>query len=98
MHVLGNQLLYEVHGPYRIPETERPVHPAVAGLARLFASLTAWQRDLARRARLRRAAAELARLDDRMLADIGISRVEIGAAVAGIPLRERALPAQARRD
>jgi uncharacterized protein YjiS (DUF1127 family) len=98
MRILGNQLLHEVHSPFQISEMERSVHPAVAGLARLFADLVAWQRNLARYGRLRRAASELARLDDRMLADIGISRVDIGAAVAGIPLREQALLVQARQD
>ncbi len=98
MRILGSQLLYQVHGPYQIPEAERPIHPAIASLARLFASLAAWQRDLARRGRLRRATAELTRLDDRMLADIGITRAEIGAAVAGIALHERALLFQARQD
>lgn len=49
---------------------------------------TRWARGLAAKQRLRRAVRELHRLDDRMLADIGITRGEIGSAVRdGLPIR-----------
>lgn len=46
-------------------------------------------------ARRRKAAAELHRLDDRMLADIGIGRSEIPSVVAGLGRNLRRRPANA---
>ncbi len=49
---------------------------------------TRWVRGLAAKQRLRSAVRELQRLDDRMLADIGVTRGEIESAVRdGVPVR-----------
>jgi uncharacterized protein YjiS (DUF1127 family) len=49
---------------------------------------TRWVRGLAAKQRLRSAVRELQRLDDRMLADIGVTRGEIESAVRdGLPMR-----------
>jgi len=49
---------------------------------------TRWARGLAAKQRLRSAVRELAQLDDRMLADIGVTRGEIESAVRdGLPIR-----------
>ena len=49
---------------------------------------TRWARGLAAKQRLRSAVRELAQLDDRMLADIGVTRGEIESAVReGLPMR-----------
>ena len=45
--------------------------------------------DIGRQRRLRRAANELSRLDDRMLKDIGITRSQIDPAAFGAPIRDR---------
>jgi uncharacterized protein YjiS (DUF1127 family) len=62
--------------------TNIPVLPIAGGiLARAFASLlvlvTHWLKDLARARRNRRQASQLAGLDRRMLADIGITRADV---------------------
>jgi uncharacterized protein YjiS (DUF1127 family) len=49
---------------------------------------TRWARGLAAKQRLRSAVRELQRLDDRMLADIGVTRGEIESVVRdGLPIR-----------
>jgi uncharacterized protein YjiS (DUF1127 family) len=49
---------------------------------------TRWARSLADKQRLRSAVRELQQLDDRMLADIGVTRGEIESAVRdGLPIR-----------
>src|SRR5262245_29941170 len=80
-----------------------PVLPIAGGaLVRAFASLvalvTAWLKELARARRHRREANILARLDRRMLADIGITRADVRDAFSEpfwddptALLRERAL-------
>ncbi|WP_332683466.1 DUF1127 domain-containing protein [Bosea sp. (in: a-proteobacteria)] len=89
MRIPGNQLLNEIHGPYQFPLAAEPGRRHLAQSAgRLIAGFAAWCRAAGRRRMLRRAEADMARLDDRMLADIGITRIQIGAAVAGVPLRE----------
>jgi uncharacterized protein YjiS (DUF1127 family) len=55
--------------------------PVRSGWWRLLAGLRAYRAALARRRNLRRAMADLERLDDRMLRDIGVSRSEIGRVV-----------------
>jgi uncharacterized protein YjiS (DUF1127 family) len=49
--------------------------------SRFMAGLRLSRVSLAERRRLRRASGELARLDDRMLRDIGVTRSEIGRVV-----------------
>lgn len=90
----GNQLLYQVHGQFQY----RPAGDASSGsrwlqaFARLGRGLADWREHHARRRRIRRAAFELACFNDHMLADIGLTRLDIEAAVGGVPLRERDLP------
>jgi uncharacterized protein YjiS (DUF1127 family) len=86
-------MLYQIHGSFQCS----PAGDDSAGsrwrqaLARLGAVLAAWRERHARRRRIRRAAFELAGFNDHMLADIGITRLDIEAAVGGVPLRERDL-------
>lgn len=99
MRIHGNQLLYQVHCqfPYR------PAGDASSGshwlhtFARLGTVLADWREHHARRRRIRRAAFELACFNDHMLADIGLTRLDIEAAVGGVPLRERDLPIEPHR-
>lgn len=53
----------------RIAEPRRSAHPAVSAAARVFGTLREWRRRSKDRA-------QLAALDDRMLADIGITRAD----------------------
>lgn len=79
--IRGEQFLYEVHGPYAVPiRSERPRH---SPFARLIPALKAFVQAYARRQKLRRAAQEMSRLDNRMLKDIGLTRLEIEAAAWG---------------
>ncbi|CAH1651593.1 hypothetical protein BOSEA31B_10665 [Hyphomicrobiales bacterium] len=96
MRIHGNQLLYQIHGPFRYPATgeARARSRWPAALARLIDMLADWRKRHARHRQIRRATFELARFDDRMLADIGLTRLDIAAAASGIPLRERDLPAE----
>lgn len=96
MRIHGNQLLYQIHGPFQYPHARESSlgsrwPAALAGLGRVLAD---WRERRARRRRIQRASFELARFDDRMLADIGLTRLDIEAAVGGVPLRERTLPAE----
>lgn len=94
MRIHGNQLLYQIHGPFQYP----PAEEAGAGLrwpaalAWLTGVLADWRERHARRRRIRRATFELARFDDRLLADIGLTRLDITAAASGVPLRQRDVP------
>lgn len=80
--IVGDRFHYEVHGPFQT-STAQPKH---SWLASLVATLAAWPAEALRRYRLHRASLELYGLDDRMLKDIGISRSEIMAVVAGAPI------------
>jgi uncharacterized protein YjiS (DUF1127 family) len=82
----GGRFLYEVHGPYATATPEPARRPLIG---RLIERLSAWLRETARQIRLRRAANEMHRLDDRMLNDIGITRSQIDAAISGEPIRGR---------
>ena len=65
-----------------IGETTCDDTPALrSAWSRLKASLHLTGVSLAERRRIRRASGELARLDDRMLRDIGVTRSEIGRVV-----------------
>ncbi|MGE7472606.1 DUF1127 domain-containing protein [Bosea sp. NPDC003192] len=96
MRIHGNQLLSQIHGPFQYPHADESCVGSrwPAALARLTNVLADWRERCARRRRIRRASFELARFDDRMLADIGLTRLDIEAAVGGVPLRERKLPVE----
>lgn len=100
MRLYDNPLLYPIQGPFLYPPTDDASAGSrwPAALAWLTGLLTDWQQRHARRWRIRRATFELARLDDRMLADIGITRLDIAAAAGGVPLRQRDLPVEPLRS
>ncbi|HEV7258649.1 MAG TPA: DUF1127 domain-containing protein [Bosea sp. (in: a-proteobacteria)] len=91
MRIHGNQLLYEIHGPFEASSTQGNSRASrwQAALARVGGVLAGWMERWARHKRIRRATFDLARFDDRLLADIGLTRLDIEAAAAGVPLRER---------
>lgn len=99
MRIHGSQLLYQSHGPLQYQPTGEDGAgsrwPAV--LARLGGALADWRERPSRRRRIRRAAFELACFNDHMLADIGLTRLDIEAAVGGVPVRERDLPDEPQR-
>lgn len=82
--IFGEKYLYEVHGPFVPPHLPPPRRPLTT---RLIEALAGRLRDIARHIRLRRAADELSRLDDRMLRDIGLTRWQIEAAALGVDMR-----------
>lgn len=84
--ILREQFVYEVHGPYVAAD---PGQIRCPFSKRLIDGLSAWTSRLVRRRRLRRAASDLAELDDRLLRDIGLTWAEIDAAVFGAPIRAR---------
>lgn len=84
--IFGEQFLYEVHGPFIAPDPEPARRPLAT---RLTEALSGRLSDIGRQRHLRRAAHELSRLDDRMLKDIGITRLQIEAAAFGAPIRDR---------
>jgi uncharacterized protein YjiS (DUF1127 family) len=84
--ILGEQFVYEVHGPFVAHGPGAKRRPLTT---RLIEALSGRLNGIVRQIRLRRAADELSRLDDRMLKDMGITRSEIDAAVFGAPIRGR---------
>lgn len=81
--ICGDHFLYEVHGPFVAPGREPIRRPMTT---RLIEALSGQLGGIARQVRLRRAANELACLDDSMLKDMGITRSEIDCAVFGTPI------------
>ena len=77
MEMHSRQSLYAVHG-FEVRTSEQLLH---RWTARIAAGLTKMRLALRREMRARRAAAELASMNDRMLRDIGISRDEIEGVV-----------------
>ncbi|RXT57181.1 hypothetical protein B6S44_01705 [Bosea sp. Tri-44] len=76
--ILGEQFLYEVHGPF-VPPHRKPARRPLT--TRLIEALSGRLRSIRDRVQTRRAANALPSLDDRTLGDIGISRSEIEFAV-----------------
>lgn len=69
-----------MHSPqffHRAQDSNARAHPRSRWLRQLFAAVARTGSAIQAQLRARRAAAELARLDDRMLRDIGVSRSEI---------------------
>ena len=77
MEMHSRQSLYAVHGISVGTRTRSRSH----GIRRLFAMLSRLTASFKAELRARRAAAELAGKDDRMLRDMGIDRGEIESAV-----------------
>ena len=77
--LLGDQLRFEVNGPFG-GESVEPKRPN--WISRLKAGFAAFRHKAAQRRRDRQIASELSLLDDRTLRDIGLSRPEIDAAIA----------------
>lgn len=75
--IWGDQYVYEVHGPYVIPDRSQQ------SSRRLFAPVVAVLTTFVRRQHARRAIHEMSRLDDRMLKDIGLTRLDIAFAAKG---------------
>ncbi len=80
-HILAGQLLYEVHGPFEVAAAVQrrsgsPAGDAMRRVGEIAGAFAEYRRN-------RRAACELARLDERMLRDIGLSRTDIALAVSG---------------
>ena len=75
--IWGDQYVYEVHGPYVVPDRAR------RSSRRLFAPVVAALTTFVRRQAARRAIHEMSRLDDRMLKDIGLTRLDIAFAAKG---------------
>ncbi|RXT21489.1 hypothetical protein B5U98_13430 [Bosea sp. Tri-39] len=82
--ILGEQFLYEVHGPF-VPPHRKPARRSLT--TRLIEALSGRLRRIAFGVQLRHAANALSGLDDRMLKDIGISRSEIEFSVRQIDPR-----------
>ncbi|KRE12236.1 hypothetical protein ASE66_16860 [Bosea sp. Root483D1] len=82
--ILGDQFLYEVHGPF-VPPHRKPARRPLT--ARLIEALSGRLRRIALGVQIRHAANALSVLDDRMLKDIGISRSEIEFSVRRVDLR-----------
>ncbi len=77
--LLGDQLRFEVNGPFDGANAE----PRRSNwISRLRAGLAAFRHKAAERRRNRQIARELSVLDDRTLRDIGLSRFDIDAAIA----------------
>jgi uncharacterized protein YjiS (DUF1127 family) len=80
--IWGDKYVYEVHGPYVVPDRSqrtprRPFAPVIAAL-----------KSFARRWNAHRAMREMSRLDDRMLKDIGLTRLDIELAARGCLKRD----------
>jgi len=72
--ICGEQCVYEIHGPF-VPPHQKPVRRPLT--TRLIETLSRRLRRIALGGQIRHAANALSRLDDRMLKDIGITRMEI---------------------
>ncbi|HEV7328810.1 MAG TPA: DUF1127 domain-containing protein [Bosea sp. (in: a-proteobacteria)] len=79
--ILGEQFLYEVHGPF-VPPHRKPARRPLT--TRLIEALAGRLRRFRDRVQMRRVANALPSLDDRTLRDIGISRSEIEFAVGRV--------------
>lgn len=79
--ILGEQFIYEVHGPFVPPHRKPARRPLTTRLIEVLSGRLRWIRD---RVQARRAANALPSLDDRTLRDIGINRSEIEFAVGRV--------------
>ena len=77
--LLGDQLCFEVNEPFG---GESARQKRSNWLSRLWAGFAAFRHKAAQRRHDRQIASELSQLDDRTLRDIGLSRLEIDAAIA----------------
>jgi len=72
--------------PIALPTRSAPAFPLVDAAKRAWGAVSAPVRGYLRREAVYR---ELTELDDRMLADIGLSRGDIGAVASGFPAGTR---------
>ncbi|KRE15625.1 hypothetical protein ASE66_12315 [Bosea sp. Root483D1] len=79
--ILGEQFIYEVHGPF-VPPHRKPARRPLT--TRLIEALSGRLRGIRDRVQMRNAANALPILDDRTLKDIGINRSEIEFAIRRI--------------
>lgn len=82
--IFGDQLLYEIHGPF-VPPQCRPVRCPI--ITRLLKALSGRLCGIACRIPMRRGAYASSGLDDAMLNDIGITRAEMEFAIGRIDQR-----------